>query len=154
MLASLCTKKKVRVASIVAVALLATGVDVVAAAGIEVEPQCPTSISPGAPLKLELRLTNTTQTQIYNGVTYSTGTTYNIAKSGLIIHLGNFNVLGPFVIPLVDTLNPQQTVTTNGYLNVAFPATAIHGTFAHIGISVLDSANKTLGSGACVIEVK
>ncbi len=171
-------KKKVKRASLLAVALTAANVGVAAAGGLTVEPQCPSSISPGAPLKVELVLTNTTQTvtRTFQGQSFSTsqGKTFNIAKTGLIAHLGNLNVLGPFVIPLSLTLDPLPPITidlsnpsslpltptepkpftTTGYLNVAFPTTAARGTFTHIGISVLDQDNKTLGSGGCVIEVK
>jgi len=184
---SLNKKRKVRIASMLAVALIATRAGVAAAGGISVEPQCPSSISPGANLTVELRLANTTQTQTYifnsynNGTTQkisqqiSTGETFTIAKSGLIAHIGNLNVLGPFVIPLAETLEPQppitydttitptpppptpaqeESITTKGYLNVAFPTTAVKGTFTNMLIYVLDQKNKTLGSGSCVIEVQ
>lgn len=171
---SISLKKQVKRASLLAVALTTANVGVAAAGDLQVDPQCPSSISPGAPLKVELRLTNTSQTvtQTFQGqsLTISTGKPITIAKTGLIAHLGNLNVLGPFAIPLSLTLDPQppitinlsqpnipaepQSFTTTGYLNVAFPTSAARGTFTHIGISVLDKDNKTLGSGGCVIEVK
>lgn len=172
---SLNTKKKVRIASMLAVAFITARVGVAAAGGINVEPLCPSSISPGATLTVDLRLTNTTQTKTYlfNGQsnTVETGEPITIAKSGLIAHIGNLNVLGPFVIPLAETLEPQppitidlskpiptpapeESITTKGYLNVAFPANAVKGTLTNMLIYVLDEKNKTLGGGNCVIEVK
>ena len=168
------TKKIVRFTSMLAVALIASRAGGVAAGEITVEPQCPSSISPGAPLSVELRLTNKTQTVTYNlnGTPFvsSTGKPFVIAKSALIAHVGNLNVLGPYVIPIALTLDPQpaitvspnsiinppatpQSFTTTGYLNVAFPTSAPGGTFTDIIIDVLDQANKTLGRGACRIEV-
>ena len=122
------------------------------------EPQCPSSISPGATLTVELKLTNPDKTITYitNGQSnrVQTGDPVTIAKSGVLAHIGNLNVLGPFVIPLSETVQPKESITTNGYLNVAFPTSAVKGTFTNMLIYVLDEKNNTLGGGECVIEVR
>ena len=166
--------QKVRTATVLAAALIVAWTGGAVAESIKVEPQCPSTITPGANLKIELKLTNPSQTvtQLWSGGSFviSTGKTFNIAKTGLLVHLGNLNVLGPYVIPLKLSLDPQlpytydpskgyipppeeQSVTTTGYLNVAFPSNAVRGTFTHIGIQLFDEANKSLGLGACIIQV-
>ena len=136
------TKKNGRRLALWAVTLIATTVGVVAAEDVKVEPLCPSSITRGGPLNIDLRLIN------------KTSTTVTIARSGLVAHLGNLNVLGPFVIPLTDTLNPFETITQSGYLKVPFPTNASPGTFTSVGVGVFNQANKVLGGGGCLIEVK
>lgn len=171
------TKRRVKLASMLAIAFIANGAGLAAAGDLRVEPQCPSSITPGGTLIIELKLTNTDKTITYisNGqpFTYQTGDPVIIAKSGVLAHIGNLNVLGPFVIPLSETIQPQQpvtidfskptppsdpandvSITTNGYLNVAFPTNATKGTFTNMLIYVLDEKNNTLGGGECVIEVR
>ena len=107
--------KNVRMATVLATVLFVSwNSGATAGDQVKVDPQCPISISPGQTLNIELKLTNTTQTVTltYNGVTYpmSTGQTFNIAKTGLIAHLGHLNVVGPYVIPLTLALPPQPTL--------------------------------------------
>lgn len=106
---------------------------------VDVTLECPTSISPGGTLNIKLNL-----------VSYADTT---IAKSGLIIHLGNLDVRGPYVIPISVKLNPFEHVTTE-YLTTKFPTDAPKGIFSNIGVGVYGANNKRLGQNYCLIEVQ
>jgi hypothetical protein len=79
---------------------------------VSVELACSTTIpATGGPLNITLTLQN------------RTATSKSIAKSGLVAHLGNMNLLGPFFVPLVRTLAPFGTQVVP-YVATAFPAGA------------------------------
>jgi len=106
---------------------------------VDVTLECPTSISPGSTLNIKLDLMSYTET--------------TIAKSGLIIHLGNLDVRGPYVIPISVKLNPYEHVTTD-YLTTNFPSDAPKGIFSNIGVGVFDANNKRIGQNYCLVEVQ
>lgn len=76
-----------------------------------------------------------------------------VTKSGLVIHLGNLDVRGPYVIPVSVKLNPFEYVTTD-YLTTKFPSDAPKGIFSNIGVGVFDANNRRLGQNYCLIEVQ
>ena len=110
---------------------------------VNVELACPTTIpATGGPLSITLTLQN------------RTATSKSIAKSGLVAHLGNMNLLGPFFVPLVRSLNPFGTQVVP-YVTTSFPAgAAAPGSFVTLAVIVMDSANKPLGSNFCVVQVQ
>jgi hypothetical protein len=110
---------------------------------IKVTVSCPATITPGAMLNLGLTLFNHSSPPV----------SVTIAKSAVAAHLGNLDVIGPFVIPLARTLAPGETVTIPNYLTVPFP-TAPRGTFSSLGVSVMNSANEPIGGSGCIIEIQ
>jgi hypothetical protein len=108
---------------------------------IKVTVSCPETITPGAILNLGLTLQNTSSDPV------------TIAKSAVAGHLGNLAVVGPFVVPLARTLNPDETVTIPDYVSTPFPQAA-QGTFSSVGVAVMNSANKLISEGWCNIEVQ
>ena len=124
------------------IAAVAATVDLAAAGDVDVTPLCPLTVTPGGPLQLELRLRNQNNVSV------------TIANSGVAIYLANLHVIGPVVKPLAITLKPFETITLTQYFQTTFPRRAHSGTFAGIGVSVLNASNKILGSGACPIEVE
>jgi len=112
--------------------------------GIEVTLTCPTTITPGGMLNVSLTLRNK-----------SLVVPVTIAKSAVAAHLGNLDIVGPFVIPLARTLAPGETVTIPNYLSVPFP-NAPRGIIASLGLTVMDNTiggDHTSGGG-CAIEVE
>lgn len=110
---------------------------------VKVTLSCPATISPAAMLNLGLTLLNKSYPPA----------TITIAKSAVAAHLGNLDVIGPFLIPLARTLSPGQTISIPNYLSVPFPA-APRGTFSSVGVSVMNSANEPIGGSGCIIEVQ
>jgi len=115
--------------------------------GIGVTLACPGTITPGGMLNISLTLRNR-----------SVVVPAAVAKSAVAAHLGNLDVIGPFVIPLARTLAPGETVTIPNYLSVPFP-NAPRGTFSSLGVTVMDSTNRPIrgdhtSGGACIIEVQ
>lgn len=106
---------------------------------VDVTLECPTTITPGGTLNIKLNLASFADT--------------TIAKSGLIIHLGNLDVRGPYVIPISVKLNPFERITTE-YLTTKFPADAPKGIFSNIGVGVYSANNRRLGQNYCLIEVQ
>jgi len=109
---------------------------------LSVELACPITIpSSGGPLTITLTLTN------------RTSTARTIAKSALAVHLGNLNLMGPFIVPFTRTLAPRATQVVP-YVSTTFPAgTAAAGTLVSIGVTMLDSGNKPIGSKACLVQI-
>ena len=109
---------------------------------IEITPACPTTIAAtGGPLNITLTLRN------------RTNIARTIATSAVAVHLGNLNLLGPFIVPLARTLSPFQTVVVP-YLATQFPAgLASPGTLLSFGVMALDTANERMGGGQCLIRV-
>ena len=132
----------VRVLVLVAALLLVPGASE-AADPIAVDVTCPVTIaSAGGPLTISLNLRN------------RTAQTRNIAKSAIGVHLGNLNLLGPFIVPLARTLAPRATSVVNPYLATQFPGGAAPaGTLASVGVVVMDAANKPIGTGHCLVQV-
>lgn len=110
---------------------------------VKVTLSCPATISPTGGLNLGLTLKNISSPPV----------SVTIAKSAVVAHLGNLDVIGPFVIPLARTLSPGQTISIPDYLSVPFP-TAPRGTFSSLGVAVMNSANEPISGGGCIIEVQ
>ena len=111
---------------------------------IKVTVSCPATITPAAAmLNLGLTLQNISSPPV----------SVTIAKSAVAAHLGNLDVIGPFVIPLARTLSPGQTISIPNYLSVPFP-TAPRGTFSSVGVAVMNSANEPISGGGCIIEIQ
>ena len=111
---------------------------------VKVTVGCPTALpASGGTLTVGLTLVNATaQPQI-------------IARSGLGVHVGGLDVLGPFVVPLSVTLVPFQTQAVPSYLSSPYTSGAAHpGTFITVAVMVLDGTNKVLGSGYCLIQMQ
>jgi hypothetical protein len=110
---------------------------------IEVELACPTAIAAGGGL-LSITLTMRNKTSV----------TKTVTKSGIVVHLGNLNLLGPFFVPLSVSLAPFQTKVVP-YLSTSFPAGAAPpGTFSGVNVFVMDSANQISGNGSCFIQIQ
>lgn len=109
---------------------------------VQVKPLCPATVTRGGQLRVDFRLTNNLRSPV------------PIATSGFAVHLANLNVYGPFVVPLTVTLSTFQTITRTGYIDVTFPSDTPGGTFASVGVFVLDSGNNSLGAGGCLIRVQ
>ena len=114
-----------------------------AADPVGVELACPATIaSTGGPLNISLTLSN------------KKSSSQSIAKSALLAYLGNLNVLGPFSVPFVRTLPPFGTQVVP-YMASSFPAgVAVPGTFVILAVTVMDSANKPLGSNICYVQIQ
>jgi hypothetical protein len=135
-------KISIHILTAIVIGMLLEGcADLTNASNVTVTAQCPTTISKGQYLTIELQLKNTTSSSVA------------IAKSGLVASFGGLNVVGPLAFPLSKTLAAGQVITTSGFLNVSLPAQAASGSFMGIGIGVLDSANKVNGIGGCLIQV-
>lgn len=111
---------------------------------IKVVVTCPVTLpAAGGTLNLALSMTNTTSAPL------------TVAKSGLAVHVGNQDVLGPFAIPITpNPLNPNEMRTVDSYVSSPYSAgTLSAGTFATVGVMVMDAKNTFLGSGFCLIQV-
>ena len=110
---------------------------------LEVELACSTSIpATGGPLSITLTMRN------------KTSAPKAIATSALVVHVGNLNLLGPFLVPFSANLAPFATQVLP-YLSSPFPAgSASPGTFITVSVIVMDSANKPLGSNFCLIRIQ
>ncbi len=110
---------------------------------LEVELACSTTIpATGGPLNITLTTRNRTSTP------------KAIATSGLTMHLGSLNLMGPFVVPLIVDLAPFATAVVP-YISTPFPAGAASpDTLVTVGVVVMDSANKPLGSNFCLVRIE
>jgi len=110
---------------------------------IEVTLACPTTIlSTGGSLNITLTAKNRTSSP------------KAIAAGALAVHIGNLNLLGPFVIPLTLNLGPSATAVVPFFSSPVPAGTAPPGILVTVGVFVMDSANQPIGSNYCLVRIQ
>lgn len=131
------------VAAVVLLGLLSIVGPAEAGDPLDVQLACSTSIPfTGGPLNITATIRN------------KTASTQTVATSALAAHLGNLNLLGPFVVPFSAGLAPLATVVLP-YLSTSFPGgVASPGTFTTINVILMNSINHPLGSSICLVRIQ